>query len=130
MLSLREKVFVVEQNCPYQDADHQDQMAWHLLTYNDHKLVTYLRILEPKSDHEIWIGRVVVDAEYRGKNLGYKAMQMAIRFCREEFPECTIKISAQAHLQAYYSTLGFQPYGLPYLEDNIPHHGMKLNRAE
>lgn len=122
-LSLRAQVFVVEQTCPYQDVDYKDQEAWHVFIYENSQLNAYLRIIEPEKE-VIWIGRVVVRENERGRELGKKAMLQALHFCSQEYPNIPIKISAQSHLQDYYSLLGFVPYGSGYLEDDIPHHGM------
>ena len=125
MLSLRAEVFVVEQNCPYQDVDGKDFNAYHLFGFDDNQLAAYLRIIE-EEDNIVWIGRVVTKQELRGNKLGLVLMKEAIKFCHTKYPNAKVKISAQSHLMDYYAGLGFRPYGEGYLEDDIPHHGMEL----
>lgn len=125
VLRLRSEVFVVEQNCVYQDIDGKDLPALHLLAYIDQVLVAYSRIFKP-GDYfpEASIGRVVVDSRFRGKNYGYALMEKAIQCVAEEIGAVRIHISAQQYLQKFYESLGFAPDGHFYLEDGIPHLGM------
>ncbi len=125
MMMLREEVFVVEQNCPYQDADGKDLQAEHVMAYQDTELVAYARIYtsEPLSAH---IGRVVTKASARSKGLGQQLMQQAISQCQQHWPNATIHISAQRYLEDFYQGLGFVICSEPYLEDNIPHIGMEI----
>lgn len=129
LLRLRAEVFVVEQNCPYQDLDNKDQRATHLLgTTPDGRLAAYTRIL-PKGisyiDHAS-IGRVITAPFARGKGLGRELMKKSIATLYDKYGKQTIKISAQAHLQDYYSSVGFEGHGEIYDEDGIPHRGMIL----
>lgn len=125
VLALRTDVFVVEQNCPYPEVDGKDKKCYHLLVKEDRKLLAYLRIL-PKglSFEEASIGRVVVDKDHRGKSLARPMMEAAIAFIMETLGEETIKISAQAHLEEFYGSVGFEAVSEVYLEDGIPHKDM------
>ncbi len=129
ILKLRQEIFVVEQNCPYLDADGHDENAIHVLgTDVNGILVAYIRIFAPGDYYdEAAIGRVVVSADFRGKQLGVKVMQYGIAHCKEHFPDSPIKIGAQLYLDKFYRSLGFVPISEIYLEDGIEHQYMKLN---
>jgi ElaA protein len=122
-LALRERVFVVEQNCPYQDADGLDRHAWHLLGRDAAgTLQAVLRVVDPGHKYtEPSIGRVVTAPEARGTGLGRVLMVEGVQRCTAAWPGQGIRISAQAHLQRFYGSLGFEATGEPYLEDDIPH---------
>jgi ElaA protein len=122
-LALRERVFVVEQNCPYQDADGLDRHAWHLLGRDDAGVLqAVLRVVDPGHKYtEPSIGRVVTAPEARGTGLGRVLMVEGVQRCTAAWPGQGIRISAQAHLQRFYGSLGFEATGEPYLEDDIPH---------
>ena len=121
-LQLRNAVFVVEQNCPYQDLDGLDEQAWHLLLFYDDMLAGYCRILPPGLVYEnAAIGRVLIKTEFRKKGLGIFMMQTAITKTKELFENQNITISAQCYLIPFYRNLGFKSCGEEYLEDNIPH---------
>ena len=122
-LALRERVFVVEQDCPYQDADGLDRHAWHLLGRDDAgTLQAVLRVVDPGHKYtEPSIGRVVTAPEARGTGLGRALMVEGVQRCTAAWPGQGIRISAQAHLQGFYGSLGFVAVGDPYLEDDIPH---------
>lgn len=124
ILALRTEVFIVEQNCPYQDADGRDVIAWHCLgTDETGKLVAYTRLFALNDSYEGYtsIGRVVTSPAARGGGLGRKLMEASIALCRELFGPEPIKIGAQRYLLAFYSSLGFEPTGIDYIEDGIPH---------
>jgi ElaA protein len=125
IMALREAVFVVEQDCPYQDADGQDLNAEHLFAYQGDDLVAYARLYtsNPLSAH---IGRVVTKTSARGQGLGQTLMQQAIDQCQQQWPKATIHISAQRYLERFYQSLGFSICSEPYLEDNIPHIAMQI----
>ena len=129
ILVLRQEVFVVEQDCPYLDADGNDQASLHICGWNEEgKLLSYTRIV-PKGilyDKYISIGRVIVVESLRGSGEGQKLMEVSIDACRILSPGTRIKISAQSHLQKFYNRLGFVSVGEGYLEDGIPHVGMVL----
>lgn len=122
---LRSEVFVVEQNCAYQDIDEVDLDALHLQFFFDNKLVAYCRIIAPnlKSPYA-QIGRVVVSSTQRKKGLGKQLMKVAIEKTLEIYPNHVIHISAQTYLLRFYRELGFNDTGDTYLEDGIPHVGM------
>jgi ElaA protein len=126
LLQLRSEVFVVEQNCVYQDIDGKDAKAIHLLgTYNN-ELVAYVRIFKPGDYFEqASIGRVVVKQNYRDRKWGYDLMNKAIQATEEVFNETKITISAQLYLKKFYENLGFIQTSEMYLEDDIPHIEMK-----
>lgn len=126
LMRLRQEVFVVEQDCPYIDADDQDQRAHHLLGWKEGSLVAYLRAFPPGEVYtEAAIGRVVTSALARGTGLGRPLMREGIRCVAETWGVGPIKLSAQSHLEGYYNSLGFQVCGEGYLEDGIPHLPMR-----
>ena len=127
LLRLRAEVFVVEQNCPYQDLDDKDQQAVHLLglTANG-RLAAYTRLLAKGISYPDYasIGRVITAPFARGKGLGRPLMRESLRELFARYGKQPVKISAQAHLQAYYGSVGFRTVTEEYLEDDIPHVGM------
>ena len=130
ILHLRSEVFVVEQNCVYQDCDNKDIEAEHLLCIEDNEVIATLRILNKGVSYdEISIGRVAVNKEYRRKDLGRKSMELAIEYIKEKHGFCPIRISAQNYIKDFYKSLGFREVSDIYLEDDIPHiemlHEMK-----
>ena len=128
ILQLRSEVFVVEQNCVYQDIDDKDQYALHLLLKKDDYLIGYSRIFKA-GDYfkEASIGRVLVKKEDRNNRHGSLLMELSIKAIKYHFKENTVKISAQTYLKKFYNELGFDPVGEEYLEDGIPHIAMLLN---
>ncbi len=129
ILQLRNDVFVVEQNCAYQDADGKDQHANHLCGWDGDLLVAYTRIIPPGISYaEASIGRVVISPLYRGKGLGFKLMTESISLSFNEFNCTQIKIGAQLYLKSFYTSLGFTAVSSEYLEDGIPHIEMILNK--
>lgn len=132
VLAARQAVFVVEQNCPYQDADALDLHSWHLLGEVEGRLAAYLRVVDPgrKSVHpgvyyaEPSIGRVLTTKAFRGLGFGRQLMHEGIVGCERRFPGQGIRISAQSYLLKFYCELGFQVVGEEYLEDDIPHFEM------
>lgn len=122
ILKARNEVFVVEQDCVYQDCDDKDLKSYHLFLEEEEKVIAYLRIL-PKglSYDEISIGRVLVIKESRGRGLAQKMIVEAIKFIENELNETKIKISAQAYLEKFYKQHGFITVSDVYLEDGIPH---------
>ncbi|NNF20235.1 MAG: GNAT family N-acetyltransferase [Flavobacteriaceae bacterium] len=125
LLALRCQVFVVEQDCPYQDPDGKDHKAWHVLGYKKDNLVAYTRVFKP-GDYfeECSIGRVVVAREERKFGFGKDIMQASIDFVYEKFGAIDISLSAQKYLLKFYRDLGFRERGEEYLEDGIPHMSM------
>ncbi|WP_372745818.1 GNAT family N-acetyltransferase [Lutibacter sp.] len=122
ILQLRSEVFVVEQDCVYQDIDFKDQKAIHILGFKNEKLIAYTRIFKP-GDYftQASIGRVVVAQNQRKFGYGFIIMEQSIKAVKEYFNETTIKISAQKYLKKFYESLQFEQVGEEYLEDNIPH---------
>lgn len=129
ILALRAAVFVVEQNCIYQDIDGKDQKALHILGYKNGVLVAYTRIFKPGDYLEkASIGRVVVAPSFRKKAFGKQIMETSIAAVKTYFNTTTIEISAQTHLINFYTSLKFKTIGTPYLEDGIPHIKMQISR--
>ena len=129
LLQLRSEVFVVEQDCVYQDIDYKDQKALHVLGFKSEasgeKLVAYTRIFRPGDYFEYAsIGRVVVSQNERMHKYGYDIMNASIEAVKTRYNETKIKISAQVYLKKFYNNLGFKEVGEGYLEDGIPHIGM------
>jgi ElaA protein len=122
ILQLRNEVFIVEQNCPYQDLDNKDLYAFHLMGMKEEKLLAYARLLAPGISYsESSIGRVVSSPSVRKTGMGKKLMTECIKEIRNLFQTDTIRIGAQLYLQNFYETFGFSKDGEIYLEDNIPH---------
>ena len=123
LLQLCSEVFVVEQTCPFQDIDGQDQAAHHLLGYADTgELAAYARLFDAGISYaQASIGRVVTSPRYRRFGLGRQLLQQAIMQCDTLFGAQPIKIGAQLYLQAFYESFGFVQQGEGYLEDGIPH---------
>lgn len=129
LLNLREKVFVVEQDCVYLDVDFKDQKAIHCLGWEGEKLAAYCRVFE-KDDYmpgAISFGRVVTDPDFRGQGFGKLLVTEIDRFLSKNHFGEKIHISAQAHLEKFYESFGFRTRGEAYLEDNIPHLAMFKN---
>ena len=125
LLQLRSEVFVVEQDCVYQDIDGKDQKAFHVLGYKDHHLIAYTRIFKPGDYFEnASIGRVLVAKNERQYKYGNDIMNASIEAVKNILNENIIKISAQSYLKNFYTKLGFKAMGEEYLEDNIPHIAM------
>ncbi len=122
ILQLRSEVFVVEQNCAYQDVDGKDKKALHVIGYKNKKIVAYTRVFKPGDYFEhAGIGRVVVSKEERQYKYGYDIMKASIKAVEIHFSKTTIKLSAQTYLKKFYINLGFEATGEEYLEDGIPH---------
>lgn len=126
ILQLRNMVFIVEQNCPYQDLDDKDQSGHHLLAFENNRLIAVSRILPPGISYEKYssIGRIVSHPEYRRTGIGKLITKESIFHCERLYPNASIKISAQSYLLPFYSSMGFEAVGKEYLEDNIPHTAM------
>ena len=125
IFSLRSEVFVVEQDCVYQDIDGKDQKAKHVLGKKENDIVAYARIFKP-GDYfkEASFGRAVVKKTERGKGVGD---ELVIN-CLENITEEEIKISAQSYLKGFYGKHGFKAEGKEYLEDGIPHTAMFIRQ--
>jgi len=126
VLKLRQKIFVVEQRCVYQDCDDLDQRAWHLVgwrhTGGKTEPVAYLRVIPPEVPGEMpAIGRLLLRADRRGRGEGKNLLSLALGRIEEVYPETAVRISAQHHLRDFYRDFGFQPASDVYDEDGIPH---------
>ena len=125
LLQLRSEVFVVEQDCVYQDIDGKDERALHILGYEDGILIAYSRCFQA-GDYfdEASMGRVLVRENYRKLGYGHKISTASIDAIAENFKATTIKISAQIYLVTFYESHGFKTFGDRYMEDGIPHIAM------
>lgn len=125
VLQLRSQIFVVEQDCVYQDLDGKDQKALHILGFANNELVAYTRCFKP-GDYfkQASIGRVIVKENFRKFGYGHKIMQASLKAIEERFNTTSIKLSAQQYLTAFYESHGFHKTGAGYLEDGIPHIAM------
>jgi len=123
LLALRQEVFTVEQKCTENDLDYHDQEAWHLLGYQDNKLVAYLRLfLEGKKYPDaVAFGRVLTDRSLRGQGVGHELMKQVLLFLQNQNNISPIIISAQLYLEKFYCSYGFEIMGEPYDEGGIPH---------
>ena len=128
ILRLRSEVFVVEQDCVYQDLDDKDKKALHVIGWYGNTIVAYTRVFDVKLYfNEASIGRVVVDKKHRSKGFGIDIMNASIDAIEKHYNQTQIKISAQTYLIKFYNNLGFKVQGKPYLEDGIPHTAMIKN---
>ncbi len=133
-LALRCRVFILEQG-PYLDPDGLDRHAWHLLGRDGDgpgaALQAYLRVVDPGAKYdEPSLGRVITAPEVRGSGLGAVLVAEGLARCRAAWPGQAVRISAQAHLQRFYSALGFETVSAEYLEDGIPHVEMLAPAGE
>ncbi|WP_029036387.1 GNAT family N-acetyltransferase [Salinimicrobium xinjiangense] len=125
VLQLRSEVFVVEQDCVYQDIDGKDPKALHVLGFEGDQLVAYTRLFPPGVYFsEAAIGRVVVKEETRKKSYGHVILKASIKAIEESYHTGKIKLSAQTYLTRFYESHGFVKVGEGYLEDGIPHIAM------
>lgn len=123
IIQLRLEVFVVEQNCVYQDLDNKDQVAYHLFLRDDDEIVAVLRILpENVSYDEMAIGRVIVKKSHRGQQIAKTMMKKAMDFILHDLGKTKIRLSGQAYLTDFYNGLGFKKVSNEYLEDGIKHY--------
>ena len=130
ILQLRSEVFVVEQDCVYQDLDGKDVNATHIIGLMNNNVVAYTRVFNPGDYFKTAaIGRVVVKASERHRNFGKTIMQASINYLEDKFDKPTITLSAQTYLVRFYTELGFEPIGEKYLEDGIPHIRMKRSKS-
>jgi ElaA protein len=126
ILKVRQAIFVVEQNCAYQDVDDLDPVSWHLMGWRissgTKELAAYLRISLPGEKYsEPSIGRVLTAPSFRGTGIGKALMHEGITRTSIEYPGAGIRISAQLYLEKFYSEFGFKKVSAPYDEDGIPH---------
>ena len=133
IMQLRQEVFVVEQECPYLDADGKDKKAYHLLGRDEKgSLRTYARLLDEGISYPGFssIGRVINAKEIRGLGTGRELIRKAIETILQLYPQWPVKIGAQSYLQKFYENAGFVGNGVHYLEDGIPHMEMVLHENE
>lgn len=130
LLQLRAEVFVVEQSCPYLDMDDKDYKSFHVLGYDNGKLVACTRLVPVGISYDIEpsIGRVVTHPSVRSLGYGKLLMEYSINETKKRFNSSVIVIGAQLYLNKFYQNLGFIPEGEMYLEDNIPHITMRLGK--
>lgn len=126
ILKLRQAVFVVEQNCAYQDADSLDRVAWHLAGWRGEagrsELLAYLRVVFPGNRYsEPSIGRVLTAKTARGTGAGKALMREALARVEQAYPGASVRISAQCYLERFYAGFGFLAVSEPYDEDGIAH---------
>lgn len=125
VLQLRSEVFVVEQDCIYQDIDGKDQKAIHILGYQNGELVAYTRCFKPGYYFdEASIGRVIVKESFRKYGYGHEILKASINEIESRYNTKKIKLSAQQYLTRFYESHGFQQTGKGYMEDGIPHIAM------
>ena len=143
VISLRQAVFVVEQDCPYLDADALDLCSWHLIGWSGsgdlvsdsrgdlgRAAVAYLRVVDADAKYEeCSIGRLLIRSSHRGVGLGHRLMKEVMRLITEAYPGQPIRISAQEHLQGFYHGYGFVQVGDVYDEDGIPHIEMLASQS-
>jgi len=131
LLALRSAVFVVEQECAYQDPDGRDLAPGtrHVLGRRGTGVVAYARVLPPTDTKPPRIGRVIVSRGVRGQQLGRQLMRLALEACERAWPGARVELGAQAHLADFYGSLGFVPVGAAYDEDGIPHQWMRREAA-
>jgi len=122
ILRVRNEVFVVEQDCIYQDCDNKDYNSYHLYLEEGNEVVGYLRIVNKGISYdEISIGRVLVKGTHRNKGLSRRMMLEGIKFIEENLNSTEIRLSGQVYIKGFYESLGFKQVSEEYLEDDIPH---------
>lgn len=129
IMAVRQEVFVVEQTCYYLDADGKDQRSLHVVgVTDDGRVAAYARVLDRGISYPEYasIGRVLTAPFARSQQLGRPLMRYALEVLQQVYGEQSVKLSAQAHLQGFYGSLGYVGTGDIYLEDDIPHRAMML----
>jgi len=122
ILRLRSEVFVVEQNCVFQDMDNKDQSSWHLMGWENNGLVAYTRLIPPGVSYpSTSIGRVITSQAARGTGTGKLLMEKSIEEAKRLFGNVPIKIGAQLYLKEFYNSFGFKQSSDIYDEDGIDH---------
>ncbi|MFX3619173.1 MAG: GNAT family N-acetyltransferase [Sporolactobacillus sp.] len=124
----REAVFVVEQDCPYEEVDAHDLDSLHLFAEDQmHNVVAYSRIFLEKE--QVSFGRVLVNRKNRGQGLGRILVSRVLESINEHYPNRPVEIEAQEYVQSFYTSFGFRPLSKVFLLDNIPHLKMRLDHA-
>lgn len=123
IFELRTAVFVVEQNCAYQEVDKKDKVAYHVMGYSkENKLIAVARILPVGISYdEVSFGRVAVVKKYRLHGIAHKLNVIMLSFIQSRLKTDSVRISAQSHLRSFYERHGFKVVSKEYLEDDIPH---------
>lgn len=128
ILKLRSEVFVVEQNCIYNDIDGKDKTSFHVIIKENNEITAYLRVLPPGISYEnASLGRVLVAKDARGMGYAKAIVTEGINCVLRNFNTNKITIGAQEYLKDFYSEFGFKPVSEVYDEDGIPHLDMTLN---
>jgi ElaA protein len=128
VLEARVAIFVVEQNCAYQDLDGLDAAAGHLIAWSGKEVAGYLRVLGPGTRFDNpSIGRIITTKPFRGSGLGREVVAKGLEHTRMRYPGQPVRISAQQYLEKFYRDFGFVTVSEPYLEDGIPHVEMVLS---
>ena len=123
MFALRQDVFIVEQDCVYQDIDGKDQQAFHLLGWQNGQLIATLRVFEcyqPYANNASF-GRVCTHYSVRNSGVGKLLISEALKFIDENFPTQSVQIGAQYYLKNFYQAFGFEQVSDIYDEDGIDH---------
>jgi ElaA protein len=129
ILKIRSEIFVVEQNCIYNDVDAKDIESIHIMIKEDDKIMSYIRVIKPGVSYDnASIGRVLVAFEGRRKGLARKIVQEGIDYIINNWDEEKITIGAQDYLKDFYKSLGFEPISEVYLDDGIPHLDMTYTK--
>jgi len=129
ILRVRSEIFVVEQNCVYNDQDGKDIESIHIMIKENDKIIAYLRVIKPGVSYDdASIGRVLVTSEARRKGLARKIVSAGINYIMNDWNEEKITIGAQDYLKDFYKSLGFEIISDVYLEDGIPHVDMTYNK--
>lgn len=123
IIQLRNDVFVIEQDCIYQDCDGKDLVCGHLWATIDNEIAAYSRIVPQgiSYENEPSIGRVITNPKFRRYGLGKQLMKNSVQVIENQFKTSEIRISAQSYLKEFYSSFGFEQVSEEYLEDDIPH---------
>ena len=131
ILQLRNEVFIIEQNCVYPDLDNKDQLSYHLMCWQNNKLIAYTRLLPPGIEYENpAIGRVVTSPAVRKSGIGKELMKQSIDCTDSLFGKKSITLSAQLYLKKFYESLQFTTTGKVYLVDGIEHIKMIRNASK
>jgi ElaA protein len=122
VFAARAAVFVVEQQCFYQDPDRFDLDAQHLIVWSGSEIAAYLRVLAPGTTYvEPSLGRILTTKAFRGSGLGRELIRRGLSEIEHRYPARAVRIGAQAHLEKLYASFGFEVASAPYIEDGIPH---------
>lgn len=128
ILKVRTSIFVVEQNCPYQELDDLDQSSYHIYLEEDNQIIAYARVISKDNPfHEVSIGRVLVTKRRHG--YGTKVVQKAIEVATEKYHVEKIVVEAQTYVKKMYENVGFKQISMPFLEDGIEHIKMVYERV-